>query len=182
MANFTEVNDMFDAVQRELAPIDVLVNNAGIMQLAKLKQSSVELFDHQVVINLKGVFNTLKLSAKYIASGGSIINSSCSVVGLKLETYGVYAATKAAVESMSAILATELRGKSINVNCVAPGPTSTELFLNNKSPAVIEKLAKMPPLERLGEPENIANVVSFLADPKGNWINRQVLRANGGIV
>ncbi|MEP1553251.1 MAG: SDR family oxidoreductase [Paraglaciecola sp.] len=182
VAEFTEVSDMFDAVQRELGPIDVLVNNAGVMELATLKQSSDELFDSQVAINFKGTFNTLKLSAEYIASGGSIINLSTSVVGLKLETYGVYAATKAAVESMSAILAKELRGKSINVNCVAPGPTSTELFLNNKPPAVIEKLAKMPPLERLGEPEDIANVVSFLASPKGNWINGQVLRANGGIV
>ncbi|MEO9946587.1 MAG: SDR family oxidoreductase [Paraglaciecola sp.] len=182
VAKFTEVSEMFDAVQRELGPIDVLVNNAGVMELATLKQSSDELFDSQVAINFKGTFNTLKLSAEYIASGGSIINLSTSVVGLKLETYGVYAATKAAVESMSAILAKELRGKSINVNCVAPGPTSTELFLNNKPPAVIEKLAKMPPLERLGEPEDIANVVSFLASPKGNWINGQVLRANGGIV
>lgn len=182
VAELIEVNAMFDLVQRELGPIDVLVNNAGIMQLSTLEQSSEELFDSQVAINFKGTFNTLKLSAEYIANGGSIINLSTSVVGLKLETYGVYAATKSALETMSAILAKELRGKSINVNCVAPGPTSTELFLNNKPTAVIEKLAKMAPLERLGEPEDIANLVSFLASPEGSWINGQVLRANGGIV
>jgi 3-oxoacyl-[acyl-carrier protein] reductase len=182
VAEFTEAKAMFEAVHRELGPVDVLVNNAGIMHLATLAKSSDELFDNQIAINLKGTFNTLKLSAEYLAKGGSIINLSTSVVGLKLETYGVYAATKAAVETLSAILAKELRGKSINVNCVAPGPTSTELFLSNKPPAVIEKLAKMPPLERLGEPEDIANVVCFLASPAGQWINGQVLRANGGIV
>ena len=130
----------------------------------------------------KGTFNTLRQAAKRLRSGGRIVNLSTSVVGLKLETYGVYAATKAAVETMTAILSKELRGRSITVNAVAPGPTGTELFLNGKSRELVERLAKMNPLERLGTPDDIAAAVAFLTGPDGAWINGQVLRANGGMV
>jgi len=101
---------------------------------------------------------------------------------MKLETYGVYAATKSAVETLTAILAKELRGKSITVNAIAPGPTATDLFLHGKSQELIDRFAKMNPLERLGTPQDIAAVVAFLAGPDGSWINGQVLRANGGLV
>lgn len=103
-------------------------------------------------------------------------------MGLKLEKYAVYAATKAAVETMTAILAKEMRGRNITVNAVAPGPTATDLFLNGKSTELIEKMAKMAPLERLGTPEDIAAAVSFLVGKDGGWINGQVLRANGGLI
>jgi 3-oxoacyl-[acyl-carrier protein] reductase len=100
----------------------------------------------------------------------------------RLETYGIYAATKSAIETMTAILSKEMRGRSITVNAVAPGPTATDLFLTGKSPELIERLAKMSPLERLAAPEDIASVVAFLVGPDGGWINGQVLRANGGMV
>ena len=111
-----------------------------------------------------------------------MINFSTSVVGTKLENYGIYAATKSAVETMTAILAKEMRGRSITVNAVAPGPTATDLFLTGKSPELVDRLAKMAPLERLAQPSDIASVVSFLAGPDGGWVNGQVLRANGGAV
>jgi 3-oxoacyl-[acyl-carrier protein] reductase len=117
-----------------------------------------------------------------VRDGGRIVNLSTSVVGVNLEGYGVYAATKAAVETMTRILSKELRGRSITVNAIAPGPTATDLFLDGKSPELIEKLAKMNPLERLGTPADIANVVAFLAGKDGGWINGQVVRANGGMV
>lgn len=97
-------------------------------------------------------------------------------------TYGVYAATKAAVEALTGILAKELRGRGITVNAVAPGPTATALFLDGKSPELIERMAKMNPLERLGTPEDIAAAVAFLVGPDGGWVNGQVLRANGGMI
>ena len=121
-------------------------------------------------------------AASRLRDGGRIVNFSTSVVGTKLETYGIYAATKSAIETMTAILSKELRGRSITVNAVAPGPTATDLFLNGKSPELIERFAKMNPLERLGMPEDIASVVAFLVGPDGGWINGQVLRANGGMV
>ncbi|TRZ60076.1 SDR family oxidoreductase [Pseudomonas alloputida] len=173
---------MFDAAEAAFGGVDVLVNNAGIMRLAPLADSDDALFDCQIAINLKGTFNTLREAARRLRNGGRIVNLSTSVVGLKLETYSVYAATKAAVESMTAILSKELRGRSITVNAVAPGPTATALFLDGKSPELIERLSKMNPLERLGTPDDIANVVAFLAGPGGSWINGQVLRSNGGMV
>jgi 3-oxoacyl-[acyl-carrier protein] reductase len=173
---------LFDAVESAHGGVDVLVNNAGIMRLALLGESDHTLFDTQVAINLKGTFNTLREAARRLRNGGRIVNLSTSVVGLKLESYGVYAATKAAVETMTAILSKELRGRSITVNAVAPGPTRTDLFLNGKSPELIERLSKMNPLERLGTPEDIAAAVAFLVGPDGGWINGQVLRANGGMV
>jgi 3-oxoacyl-[acyl-carrier protein] reductase len=94
----------------------------------------------------------------------------------------VYAATKAAVEAMTSVLARELRGRQITVNAVAPGPTATDLFLSGKPPELVERLAKAAPLERLGKPEDVAAVVSFLAGPDGGWVNGQTLRANGGII
>ena len=176
------VRRMFDATEAAFGGVDVLVNNAGIMKLAKIADSEDALFDQQVAVNLKGTFNTLREAAKRLRDGGRIVNFSTSVVGTKLETYGVYIATKAAVEMLSAVLSKEMRGRSITVNAVAPGPTATDLFLNGKSPELIDRLAKMNPLERLGTPADIASAVAFLVGPDGGWINGQVLRANGGMV
>jgi 3-oxoacyl-[acyl-carrier protein] reductase len=173
---------MFDAAETAFGGIDVLVNNAGIMALSSIAETTDEAFDSLVATNLKGTFNTLREAAKRLRDGGRIINLSTSVVGLRLATYGVYAGTKAAVETLTAILSRELRGRSITVNAVAPGPTATDLFLDGKPPELIERMAKMNPMERLGTPEDIAGAVAFLAGPDGGWINGQVLRANGGLI
>lgn len=177
-----EVSRMFEVAEKEFEGVDVLVNNAGIMQLSSVATTDDAAFDRQIAVNLKGTFNGLREAAKRLRNGGRIINFSTSVVGLKLETYGVYAATKAAVETLTAILSKELRGRSITVNAIAPGPTATDLFLHGKSQELIDRMAKMNPLERLGTPQDIAAAVSFLAGPDGGWINGQVLRANGGMV
>jgi 3-oxoacyl-[acyl-carrier protein] reductase len=176
------VRGMFDVAETAFGGIDVLVNNAGIMKLAKIADSDDALFDRQIAINLKGSFNGMREAAKRLRDGGRIVNFSTSVVGTKLETYAVYAATKAAVETMTAILSKEMRGRNITVNAVAPGPTATDMFLDGKSPELVERLAKMNPLERLASAEEIAAVVAFLVGPDGGWINGQVLRANGGMV
>jgi len=182
VSNAEAVSRMFDAAEAAFGGIDVLVNNAGIMQLSSIADADDAHFDRHVSVNLKGTFNTLREAAKRLRNGGRIINLSTSIVGLKLETYGVYAATKAAVEALTAIMSKEMRGRNITVNAVAPGPTATDLFLDGKSEELIARMAKMNPLERLGTPEDIAASVSFLAGPDGAWINGQVLRANGGII
>ena len=176
------VRALFDAAERAFGGIDVLVNNAGIMVNAPIGETDDASFDRQIAINLKGSFNTLREAAKRLRNGGRIINFSSSVVGMLQPTYGVYAATKAAVEAMTSVLAKELRGKNITVNAVAPGPTATDLFLNGKPQEVIDRLSKMAPLERLGQPQDIAATVAFLAGADGSWINGQILRANGGII
>ncbi|MBN8812807.1 MULTISPECIES: SDR family oxidoreductase [unclassified Sphingomonas] len=176
------VKRMFDAAEETYGGIDVLVNNAGIMKLASLAESDDALFDSQVAINLKGSFNTLREAAKRMRDGGRIINLSSSVVGLRPLNYAVYTATKAGVEAMTHILTKELRGRNITVNAVAPGPTATALFLDGKRQEVIDELTRLAPLERLGQPEDIASAIAFLAGPDGAWINGQVLRANGGII
>jgi 3-oxoacyl-[acyl-carrier protein] reductase len=173
---------LFDAAQAAFGGVDVLVNNAGIMKLATIADTDDALFDSQIAVNLKGSFNTLREAAKRLREGGRIINLSSSVVGLYQPTYAVYAATKAGVEAMTHVMSKELRGRNITVNAIAPGPTATALFLKGKPQAVIDQLTRLAPLERLGQPEDIANAVAFLAGPDGAWINGQVLRANGGII
>ncbi|XFC39220.1 SDR family oxidoreductase [Stenotrophomonas indicatrix] len=176
------VHALFNAIEARFGGIDVVVNSAGVLQLAALADSDDALFDRVIGINLKGAFNVLREAARRVRDDGRIITLSTSVVGIKLENYSVYAASKAAVETMGAILSKELRGRAITVNAVAPGPTATDLFLDGKSPELIDRLAKMNPLERLGTPEDIAGAVAFLAGADGGWINGQVLRANGGMV
>ena len=176
------VRRMFEAAETAFGGVDVLVNNAGIMGLSTIADTDDAGFDRLIAVNLKGTFNTLREAAKHLRDGGRIINFSSSVVGLLQPTYGVYAATKAAVEAMSSVLTKELRGRNITVNSVAPGPTATDLFLNGKPQEVVDRLAKLAPLERLGQPQDIAAVVAFLAGPDGGWVNGQVLRANGGLV
>jgi 3-oxoacyl-[acyl-carrier protein] reductase len=182
VSDAASVRRMFDAAEAAFGGIDVLVNNAGIMNLSTIADSDDAGFDRQIAINLKGTFNTLREAAKRLRSGGRIVNFSSSVVGLLQPTYGVYAATKAAVEAMTSILAKELRGRNITVNAVAPGPTATDLFLKGKPQELVDRLAKLAPLERLGQPSDIADVVAFLAGPDAAWINGQVLRANGGMI
>jgi 3-oxoacyl-[acyl-carrier protein] reductase len=176
------VRRMFDAAEAAFGGIDVLVNNAGIMTLAPIADTDDASFDRHIAVNLKGTFNTLREAAKRLRSGGRIINFSSSVVGMLMPTYGVYVATKAAVEALTSVLAKEVRGRNITVNAVAPGPIATDLFLKGKPQEVVDRLAKMAPLERLGQPSDIADVVAFLAGPDAAWVNGQVLRVNGGII
>ncbi|WP_446903520.1 SDR family oxidoreductase [Burkholderia sp. YIM B11467] len=172
---------LFDAAERAFGRVDVVVNSAGVMKLAAIADVDDASFDQTVAINLKGTFNVSREAAKRLRDGGRIVNLSSSVIGMRLPTYGVYIATKAAVEGLTQVLAQEMRGRGISVNAVAPGPVATELFLHGKSPELVDRMANMNPLERLGQPADIAGVVAFLAGPDGAWVNGQILRANGGM-
>ena len=177
-----EVKALGQKAEADLEGVDILVNNAGIMKLSPIAQTDDASFDAQIAVNLGGVFRGMREGAKRLRDGGRIVNFSSSVVGLYQPGYGVYAATKAAVEAMTHILAKELGARRITVNAVAPGPVETALFMDGKSAAQVEATAKMIPLGRLGQPDDIAGVVSFLAGPDSGWVNGQIIRANGGVI
>ena len=182
VANAADVERLFKQAIDTFKEISVVVNCAGIMPLSPITEGDLEIFDKVITTNLRGTFVVLGQASRKVASGGRIIAFSTSVIATAFPTYGPYIASKAGVEGLVRVLANEMRGHNITVNAVAPGPVATELFLTGKGETQIEQLRKLPPLERLGQPKDIANVVSFLAGPDGGWVNGQVLRANGGFV
>lgn len=176
-----EVRSMFDVVEAEWGAIDVLINNAGVLKTVPLAETSDALYDQTFDINVRGTFNTLREAALRMNDGGRIVNFSSTTLALNMPGYAIYNATKAAVESFTHVFAKELRGRNITVNAIAPGPIATSLFLNGKTEEQIQTFARMPPLQRLGQPEDIAAAVAFLVSPDAAWVNGQVLRANGGL-
>jgi len=182
VANVSDIDSLFKKTIDVFGGINVVVNCAGIMPLSPISEGNLELFDKVIATNLRGTFVVLGKASQTVSTGGRIIAFSSSVIAMAFPTYGPYIASKAGVEGLVRVLANEMRGRSITVNAVAPGPVATELFLTGKAEEQIDQLRKLSPLERLGQPEDIANVVSFLAGPEGGWVNGQILRANGGFV
>ena len=181
VADERAVAEVFALAEREFGGVDVVVHCAGVMRLQPLAEMDLDTLDQMVRTNVRGTFVVDQLAARTVREGGAIINFSSSVVKLGLPTYAGYVATKGAVDAISTVLAKELRGRDITVNAVAPGPTATALFLDGKDEETVEKMAQMNPLQRLGTPGDIAEVVAFLAGP-GRWVNGQTLYANGGMV
>ena len=175
-----DVASLFDQTEALLGQPTLVVNNAGIMKLAPIADMDDATFDAMLAVNLKGVFYMLREAARRLPRGSKIINTSTTQTRLASPSYGPYAATKAGVEMLTAILAKELRGRGVTVNAVAPGPTATDLFFRGKSPDLINTIARLAPLERLGEPDDIASVVSMIAGRDGDWINGQTIFVNGG--
>jgi 3-oxoacyl-[acyl-carrier protein] reductase len=175
-----DVARLFTPADDAFGKSEVVVHCAGIMPLRPIADGDLDMFDKVIATNLRGAFVVLAEAARQVPSGGRIIAFSTSVIAKAFPGYGAYIASKAGVEGLVHVLANELRGRNIAVNAVAPGPVATDLFLAGKTEAQIEQLSKVPPLERLGQPEDISGVVSFLAGPDGAWVNGQVLRANGG--
>jgi 3-oxoacyl-[acyl-carrier protein] reductase len=175
-----DVDKLFSAALETLGRVDAVVSNAGVMELALVKASSVAAFDRIMTTNVRGTFLVLAKAAEVLGEGGRIVALSTSVIPKATPGYGPYIASKAAVEGLVHVLANELRGRGITVNAVAPGPVATDLFLKGKSEEQLAMLAKVSPLERLGQPIDIANAVSFLLGTDGAWVNSQVVRVNGG--
>jgi len=177
-----DVERMFDTAKESFGGVDVVVNSAGIMPMLPIQDADMDVFDKVINVNLRGTFIVLGQAANHLDRGGRIIALSTSVIAHAYPGYGPYIASKAGVEGLIRVLVNEMRGRGITVNAVAPGPIGTDLFLNGKTDEQISRISGMAPLEpRLGTPEEIAAVVSFLAGPDGNWVHGQVLRVNGGV-
>jgi 3-oxoacyl-[acyl-carrier protein] reductase len=180
VADEAAVAGLFDAAEQRFGGVDVVVNAAGVMHLSPLAELDLDELDRMHRTNIRGTFVVDREAVRRIRRGGAIVNFSTSITRLSLPTYAAYAASKAAVEAISPILAKELRGRDVTVNAVAPGPTATELYFDGKDDATIERAAKMNPMERLGTPEDIAEVVASLAGP-ARWVNGQTIYVNGGV-
>ncbi|PWF22633.1 3-oxoacyl-ACP reductase [Corticimicrobacter populi] len=176
------VRKLFDATQEAFGGVDVVVSNAGVMRLASFASMSDEDFDRMMAVNLKGGFNVLRLAAQRVRDCGRIISLSSSITQLRSPTYGPYAASKGAQELFASVLAKELAGRQISVNAMAPGLVNTTLFTDGKTPEQIAGFAQRTPHQRLGEPEDIAHVISALCSGDGMWINGQTVFANGGVI
>ncbi|CAH8378423.1 unnamed protein product [Eruca vesicaria subsp. sativa] len=182
-----EINSLFDRTEQEFrSKVHILINCAGVLdpKYPSLSETTLEDFEKTFRTNTRGAFLCCKEAAKRVVRGGGgrIIMMSTSQVGALSPGYGVYAASKAAVETMVRVLAKELKGSKITVNCVAPGPIATEMFYAGKSDDMVKMLAGACPMGRIGEPKDVADIVGFLAGDGGEWINGQVIRANGGFV
>lgn len=184
VSNSQDVESLFDWAEKTYGGVDVLINNAGIQtpKPINIADTDDELYDKIFNINTRGTFFTLRQAARRLRNDGRIVNFSTSAIGLAMPGYAVYAGAKMAVEIFTNTIAKELRGRNITVNAIAPGPTATDLFYQGKSEELIDNFAKKAPLERLGQPDDIASTVAFLVSPEGSWVNGQILRVNGGIV
>jgi 3-oxoacyl-[acyl-carrier protein] reductase len=180
IAKAAEVRQLFEKTKSAFGDITVVVNSAGIMVLAPIQKGDIDNFDKVIAINLRGSYLVMSEAATHVVDGGRIILFSSSVLGKSFPAYGAYIASKAGVEGLTRVLANELGPRKISVNAVAPGPVATDLFLQGKSEELIANIAKMAPLGRLGEVDDIVGIVSFLAGPEGGWVNGQVIRVNGG--
>ncbi|WP_248928879.1 SDR family oxidoreductase [Paenibacillus hamazuiensis] len=180
VSKVSEVEALFSETLERFGRLDILINNAGILEYTAITDVTEEMFDRHFSINVKGTYFACQQAMKHMAKGGTIINFSTSVAGAMLPTYSVYAATKGAVEQLTRQLAKEFGPKDIVINCIAPGQVSTELFLNGKSEESIESYRRMNAFGRIGEPEDIANAIELLVSDKARWITGQTIRANGG--
>lgn len=176
-----DVKNLFAQTISRFGRVDILVNNAGVMITKLIAETTDEEFDKQFNTNVKGVFNALREAATHLADNGSVLNFSTSVNRIMLPAYGTYVATKAAVEQLTRVFAKEVGKRGINVNSISPGPTNTELFTNGKSEETISRLASLSAFNRIGDPQDIANVVLFLVSDEAKWISAQNIGVNGAM-
>jgi 3-oxoacyl-[acyl-carrier protein] reductase len=181
VASATAVARLFDGAEAAFDGIDVVVSSAGVMTTGPIAEVGDDEFDRVIGINLRGTFNVFRETARRVRDNGRLIGLSSTTLALNAPGYGLYNATKGAVEGIVRVAAKELGGRGVTVNAVAPGPVETGLFLDGKSEADVQRMVGMTPLKRLGRPDDIAGVVAFLASPQAAWVNGQVVRANGGI-
>ncbi|GMI79242.1 hypothetical protein like AT3G03980 [Hibiscus trionum] len=181
----SQVKFLFDSAEQAFSStIHILVNSAGVLdpKYPKIADTSLEDFDRTFSVNTRGSFLCAKEAANRLkhGGGGRIILMSSSLVAAPMPGFGAYTASKAAIEAMVNILAKELKGTGITANCVAPGPIATDMFFTGKTKEMVQKYIDESPHNRLGQSEDVAPVVSFLATDASEWVNGQTIRVNAG--
>ena len=179
-----QVEQVFADVARDFGSAPhCVVANAGInVPPGPMTQFNAVDFRKLVEVNIVGAFNVLSAAAKHVVDGGNIIALTTSMVRIGIPGGGPYTATKAAVESLVRSMAKELAPRKVRINAVAPGPVDTDLFRAGKTDEAKARSAAMSPFNRIGTPDEVAEVVSFLASDKASWIHGQVIQPNGGMV
>ncbi len=181
VADAAEVGALFERVESEFGGVDIVVTSAGILRPALIAEATDNDFTEQVEVNIRGTFNALREGARRVRDGGRIVTLSSTTLALNAPGYGVYNATKGAVEGFTSVLAKELGARRVTVNAVAPGPVETQLFLAGKSASDVRRLAGLAPAGRIGQPVDVADAVALLVSPEAGWISGQVIRVNGGV-
>ncbi|TVY19018.1 Versicolorin reductase [Lachnellula arida] len=177
-----EIGTLIDATVARWGRIDILIACAGILRLNELENLTEAEFDETFDLNVKGPMFLTQKAAPHMASGSRVVLFSTTQCHASTVTpnYLAYIASKGAIEQMTRALSKDLARKGITVNCCAPGPTATDLFLNGKSEQLLKMIAGFNPQNKIGAPEEIAEVVAFLSSPAASWVSGQVLSANGG--
>ncbi len=182
VSSLKEIEYLFETTISHFGKVDILVNNAGIMHTIPISEVTEEQFDQHFAINVKGTYFACQQAFKHMAPNGRIVNFSTSVAGVMFPGYSIYAATKGAVEQISRQLAREFGPKNITINTIAPGPTTTELFLEGKTPEQLQALKGNNAFGRFGETNDIADALAFLVSDESRWITGQTIRVNGGMI
>lgn len=181
VADAAQMGALFERAESEFGGVDIVVTSAGILRPALIAEATDNDFTEQVEVNIRGTFNALREGARRVRDGGRIVTLSSTTLALNAPGYGVYNATKGAVEGFTRVLAKELGARRVTVNAVAPGPVETQLFLAGKSASDVQRLAGLAPAGRIGQPVDIADAVALLVSPEAGWISAQVIRVNGGV-
>jgi 3-oxoacyl-[acyl-carrier protein] reductase len=181
VSKVADIQRLFEQTIQRFGKVNILVNNAGTIIYKPITEITEEDFDKIFAVNVKGTYFACQQAAQHLAEGGRIINFSSSTTAMMLPTYSIYVATKGAVEQITRVLAKELGTKGIAVNVISPGPTDTELFREGKTEEQINRLAQAAAFGKLGDVQEIADVVAFLASDEARWITGQNIRVNGGI-
>jgi len=185
VAKLSEIDKFFDAVTKKFGKIDILFANAGIGKFVPFDQTSEELYDEMFDINAKGAYFTVQKALPHLNDGASVILNTSVVSHEGIVNGSAYAATKAAMRSMTRSMAAELVDRNIRVNAVAPGPIATPILSRSGMPKEqVDELAKMliatVPMKRLGKSEEVAGAVAFLASSDASFITGVEIDVDGG--
>lgn len=179
MGDLTGIETMFNSAAQAFGGLDIVVNNAAVCLMHSVADTPIEDFERTFAVNARGAFFCLQQAARRLPDGGRIVNISSGATVASPPGYGIYCASKAALEQFGRVLARELAPRNITVNTVSPGFTDTDMFRSDAGR--VEFAVQMTPLGRLGQPEDVADVVAWLCSHDGRWLTGQNIQAGGGL-